>query len=409
MKPVTISTLLFFCKMFYPVSTLDNGIGNSPLLGWTTGERYPCLTDCINYPDDCISEHLIRTVADMLTLSSFQEAGYQHIIIGDCWMDKMRDERDRLRADRNRFPSGMANLSSYLHGKNLKLGLYMDLGAKTCGGFPGSLNRYDLDAETLASWKVDVVVAGACGLTSYIDINKAYPDFGSQLNRTGVQMTYVCEWPFILNKKGGGQANYTAVAKTCNYFRISDPVKTTELLTQTVQNYNGYWYLYKDVVGPGSYIDLDQLVVGTSSLSHDQEKFQLSFWAIVSSPLLVSCDMTQLNSRSKRLLLNEKVIRINQDSLGFVGRQKLSKELVTIWTKPILPEGSFAVALLNTNIAGLPSQTSFQLSSLDISGSARYNVTEVFSGDYHGVFKPWHYFNCEVEPSGALLFQFIAF
>ena len=53
-------------------------------------------------------------MADMLTLSSFSRAGYNHIIIGDCWMDMTRDKNGRLRADRKRFPKGMGNLSSYV-------------------------------------------------------------------------------------------------------------------------------------------------------------------------------------------------------------------------------------------------------------------------------------------------------
>lgn len=60
------------------------------------------------------SEHLIKVVADFLSLSSFQKAGYEYIVIADCWMDYQRDEKGRLRADRLRFPSGMPDLISYV-------------------------------------------------------------------------------------------------------------------------------------------------------------------------------------------------------------------------------------------------------------------------------------------------------
>jgi len=46
----------------------------------------------------------------------------------------------------------------------MKLGLYMDVGNVTCGGYPGSANSLALDAQTLAGWKVDMVKAGACGV-----------------------------------------------------------------------------------------------------------------------------------------------------------------------------------------------------------------------------------------------------
>jgi len=51
-----------------------------------------------------------------------------------------------------------------VHSKGLKLGLHIDLGNKTCGGFPGSLGYYAADSATLAEWGVDFVKAAACGI-----------------------------------------------------------------------------------------------------------------------------------------------------------------------------------------------------------------------------------------------------
>jgi hypothetical protein len=43
-----------------------------------------------------------------------------------------------------------------LHSKGLKLGIYEDFGKKTCMGYPGSEFYLQLDAETFASWGVDL-------------------------------------------------------------------------------------------------------------------------------------------------------------------------------------------------------------------------------------------------------------
>lgn len=49
-----------------------------------------------------------------------------------------------------------------VHSKGLKLGIYADVGNKTCAGFPGSYGFYDLDAETFARWGVDLVKFDGC-------------------------------------------------------------------------------------------------------------------------------------------------------------------------------------------------------------------------------------------------------
>lgn len=49
-----------------------------------------------------------------------------------------------------------------VHSKGMKLGIYSDVGNKTCAGFPGSYNYYDLDAQTFASWGVDLLKFDGC-------------------------------------------------------------------------------------------------------------------------------------------------------------------------------------------------------------------------------------------------------
>lgn len=39
---------------------------------------------------------------------------------------------EEIIADPDKFPSGIASLSAYVHSKGLKLGLYSDAGTNTC-------------------------------------------------------------------------------------------------------------------------------------------------------------------------------------------------------------------------------------------------------------------------------------
>lgn len=92
----------------------------------------------------------------------FLAAGYDYVIIDDCWASKERDSEGRLQPDPERFPNGIKNLSDYIHGKGLKFGIYGDYGTKTCGGYPGSINHLELDANTFADWGVDYLKLDGC-------------------------------------------------------------------------------------------------------------------------------------------------------------------------------------------------------------------------------------------------------
>lgn len=48
----------------------------------------------------------------------------------------------------------------------MKLGIYSDVGNRTCAGFPGSYGYYELDAQTFASWGVDLLKFDGCNADS---------------------------------------------------------------------------------------------------------------------------------------------------------------------------------------------------------------------------------------------------
>ena len=102
-----------------------------------------------------ISDELIRTTADFFAESGLKDAGYEYIIIDDCWSEKQRDREGRLVPDKNKFPHGMKSLADYIHSKGLKFGMYSCAGTHTCAGHPGSFEHEFTDAEIFARWGVD--------------------------------------------------------------------------------------------------------------------------------------------------------------------------------------------------------------------------------------------------------------
>lgn len=72
--------------------------------------------------------------------SSFLPPSYEFLNLDDGWSELAR-EGGRLVGNRAKFPSGIRALSTYVHGKGLKFGIYADSGALTCAGYPGAARR----------------------------------------------------------------------------------------------------------------------------------------------------------------------------------------------------------------------------------------------------------------------------
>ncbi|KAK6045215.1 hypothetical protein COOONC_17280, partial [Cooperia oncophora] len=85
----------------------------TPPMGWMSWATFLCEINCRKHPDRCISEDLFRQMADRIVEDGFLAAGYNRIHIDDCWMERTRNEFDKLEADRERFPSGIKALAKY--------------------------------------------------------------------------------------------------------------------------------------------------------------------------------------------------------------------------------------------------------------------------------------------------------
>ena len=115
------------------------GLALTPPMGWNSWNHFGCDVD----------EDLIRQTADAMVESGMKEAGYQYVVIDDCWHGE-RDSLGFIHPDPLRFPSGMKALADYIHSKGLKFGIYSDAGWRTCAGRPGSRGYEYQDALTYA-------------------------------------------------------------------------------------------------------------------------------------------------------------------------------------------------------------------------------------------------------------------
>lgn len=65
------------------------------------------------------SERLIKQIADKMVSDGYLAAGYEYVIVDDCYFAKNRDEKGNLQVDPERFPSGLKKLADYVSNLDL--------------------------------------------------------------------------------------------------------------------------------------------------------------------------------------------------------------------------------------------------------------------------------------------------
>uniref|UniRef100_A0A131YM09 Alpha-galactosidase n=1 Tax=Rhipicephalus appendiculatus TaxID=34631 RepID=A0A131YM09_RHIAP len=389
---------------------LDNGVALTPPMGWLSWERFLCNIDCNKDPQNCISEQLYKTMADIMATQGYRDAGYQFVNVDDCWMADERDFDGHLRPNATRFPNGIKALAAYIHDKGLKFGIYQDSGLKTCAGYPGALCHYVNDARTYADWGVDMVKLDGCNLNPRL-MDILYPAYTQSLNRTGRPIVFSCSWP-AYQVDLGMKPNYRAIAHSCNLWRYYDDISDS---WDSVLSILDYYASVQDTLirasGPGRWSDPDMLIIGNYGLSYDQSKAQMALWAIMAAPLFMSVDLRTIRPEFKEILLNRQIIAVNQDPLGKMGRRIVSVNGIEVWARPLTPvtdEGfpSAAIVLFNRRHIGGPVRVTLQLNSIGLTNPHGYKVWDLY--DPHAtpvVFKPFEDIPSTVNPSGVVMLR----
>jgi len=181
---------LVLCSVVF---CLDNGLGRLPPMGWATWCTNKGAVPCL---DDYCDEDEIKSIAKAMASNGMKELGYEYILLDDCWAGG-RLPNGTIYAEIDRFPSGsLKPLADYVHSLGLKIGLYTDVGQKTCkGDRPGSWGFYEEDAKTFAGWSMDMVKMDWCGHPGGYTAQQLYSMMRDALNKTGRPMFFMmCEW-----------------------------------------------------------------------------------------------------------------------------------------------------------------------------------------------------------------------
>ncbi len=327
----------------------------TPTMGWSSWNTFAL----------DINEQLIRSQADAMHNSGLQEAGYRYINIDDgYWQGRGKDGYLRLNMDR--FPSGMRPLVDYIHSLGLKAGIYTDAGDNTCGsgnrlawGLGVGMAGHEQEDCRLyfGDWDFDFIKVDWCGGRHMgLDGKEQYSLIANAIHNCGKQdiVFNICCWGFP-----GLWASNIA-----DSWRTTGDIYDSWESVKSILAENLYLSAY---CHDGHYNDMDMLEVGRS-MTQVEDETHFGMWCIMSSPLLIGCDMATIKPESLKLLTNRDLIALNQDPLhlqAYVAAKQgecyvLVKDIKQLYGK------ERAVAIYNPS--DQEQTISLQFSTLDLGG-----------------------------------------
>lgn len=345
----------------------------TPPMGWNSWNVHATSVDA----------RVLTETARAMIDTGLIDLGYRYVNIDDFWHASSRSPDGRPRADPITFPDGIEAVADRVHDLGLSLGIYSDAADRTCAGCYGSYGHERLDAETYASWGVDLLKYDYCYAPSArseaVARYRAMADALAGVDRSIVFS--VCEWgvrrPWQWARDVGGNMWRTTPD-------IFDTFGWTPLGVRFIARRN---LRLADHAGPGGWNDPDMLVVGNhgegratgvlrlpnqfpaplagrriwtfKGLDDTQVHTHVSLWAMMAAPLLASHDLTRSSEYDLALLRNPEIIAIDQDPLGAQGRPVPYRSRGSgrrgaglsghgLWqvVKP-LADGGFAVSITN--------------------------------------------------------------
>ena len=371
-----IKSLVLFAAMSVTTATAQDG----PTMGWSSWNTFE-----LN-----ISESIIKGQAAAMVSKGLFDAGYDHINIDDGYFGGRDAETGQLKIHPTRFPNGLQPVVDFIHSKGLKAGIYSDGGYNTCGSYHGG----DKDGEGVGLYQHD---------------QQDCDFFFKELGFDFIKVDF-CGGDPVHNKDGldlDEKARYTAIAQAikntgrtdvrmniCRWAYPGTWANNAGFSWRTTQDIFSNWDSIKDILkqnlymsdysSKGHYNDMDMLEVGRS-MTQEEDKTHFGMWCIMSSPLLIGCDLRNIKPLTLALLKNTELIALNQDPLclqAYVadlnnGCHILVKDIET------LHGNRRAFAVYNPNDVQKKATVTF--SKLDLGGSVQ--LRDIFNKNDIGAFE----------------------
>ena len=333
-------------------------IALTPPMGWNSW-------NCFAY---AVSAKDIKAAADAMVKAGLVDHGWSYINIDDFWQHKENIYGDKSLEDllgpardaqgqivpNKRFPD-MKGLADYVHGLGLKIGLYSSPGPLTCGGCYASWQHEEQDAKTYAAWGFDYLKYDWCSYSrvgtsgSLKGAMKPYLQMGAALKAQDRDIV------FSLCQYGMQNVSTWGAAAGGQCWRTTGDITDTWASMIGIADQQDGLGLF---TAPDAWNDPDMLVVGRlgwgrlrpTRLTPNEQYTHISLWSILAAPLLIGCDMTQLDAFTLNLLENDEVLDINQSPDARGATRIAHDRNGDVWVRP-LADGDYAAVLVNRTLA----------------------------------------------------------
>lgn len=355
-------------------------LAQKPPMGWNTWNTFGA----------DINESLIRESADAFVDTGLKDAGYEYLVIDDCWSEYNRDPvTDRIVPHHEKFPNGMKVVADYVHSKGLKFGMYSCDGVRTCADYPGSFDHEFLDAQMFAEFGVDYLKYDNCYKPNNADGPTLYRRMAMALRASGRDILFsACNW--------GTDDVWTWIrAAGAHMYRstgdINDSAESYRNIVKSQADKFGY-------SGPGCYNDIDMLtvgmygkgLVGSVGCNDADYRSQFSLWCMFSAPLMLGCDIRHLNEQTLRLVTNRELLRIDQDGecRPPIIRDCLWDDTSRVMLK-MLDNNEYAIAFYNMGEKDRTLPMLFTEFGLPAHSGYGFKVRNLFTGEDEGFYKEY--------------------
>jgi alpha-galactosidase len=337
-------------------------ISLTPVMGWNS---WNCWGDKVDH------DKIIRAARAMVA-SGLVQHGWVYINIDDGWQGR-RTGADHALQGNEKFPD-MKKLSDEVHALGLKLGVYSTPWIVSYAGYPGGSSEnaagdplgkkngddghrhgsYDFiesDARQWSAWGIDYLKYDWAPLDlaharrAYEALENSGRDIVLSLSNAA-DLALASQWSKVANswRTTGDIGDRWQYAKT-----DAEPWRYGVSEIAFSQD------AWADAARPGHWNDADMLVVGrlgwgttlrSTHLSRDEQYSHITLWCLLGSPLLLGCDLEQLDEFTISLLSNDEVLALNQDSLGKQAVRVATVGSIEVYRKALL-DGSCALGFIN--------------------------------------------------------------
>lgn len=313
--------------------------------------------------------------ATALKNSPLYEAGYRYINIDDGYFGGRDDRTGKLKIHPIRFKGGLQPVVNHIHSLGLKAGIYSDAGISTCGYYydkdsiASNVGLYGHEMEDCFFFfnelGFDFIKVDFCGGSSWqnptlttLDPEASYRKIKAAMDATGRKdlRLNVCRWDYP----------GTWVDEVGGSWRISHDISCKWKSVKDIIAQN----LYLSAFAENGYNDMDMLEVGRT-LSPEEDRTHFAMWCIMSSPLLIGCDLTTLNPETMQLVTNKDLIALNQDLLGKQAYVADRQNGAYILVKDIENENGTTRALAIYNPEDEPRNVTLCFSTIDLGGEIK--------------------------------------